>query len=180
MNTFYRHLQPNIIKFSDNEELPENLRCHYVINYNVWGIDYFYSNYLLQESDNGAYLLLKEDSFNILLEDAINGQETLDIPRLYIVITEKFMEDSKTFEDFIFQANKENSIYANGIPGFRPGEDYYLNTTLYNYLVLSNLVSNPDLSTRLPNYLDYNTNVTKYFIDLSDEPIKDYTPTQLK
>lgn len=175
MNTFYKHLQPNIIKFSDNEELPENLKCHYIINYNVWGIDYFYSNYLLQESDNGAYLILKEDSFNILLEDAINGQETLDLPRLYILITDKFMNDSKLFEDFIFQANKENSIYANGIPGFRPGEDYFLNSTLYNYLVLSNLVADPNLDYRLPNYLDYNGNITKYFVDLNDEPIKDYT-----
>ena len=68
MNTFYTHIQPNIIKFSDELELPEKLRCHYAINYNVWGIDYFYENYLLQESNDGIYMILNENQFNFLLE----------------------------------------------------------------------------------------------------------------
>ena len=192
MNTFYTHIQPNIIKFSDNEELPESLRCHFAINYNVWGIDYFYENYLLQESDDGAYLLLNEDRFNFLLEDSLSGQDIIDIPRLYILITEEFMNDSSLFQEFIIEAAKNSNVYGNGIPGFRPGKQYYLNTTLFNYLANNNLIelTDPDttdnteneayedyniMNNRLPNYLDEYGYITKYFVDLCDEPIKDYT-----
>lgn len=142
MNTFYRHLQPNIIKFSDNIQLPEDLKCHYAINYNVWGIDYFYENYLLQESTDGIYMILNENNFNILLEDSLSDQEVLDIPRLYIKITDKFLNDDSKFQEFILKAAKDNEIYGLGIDGFRPGEDYYLNTTLFNYL--SNLIVNEE------------------------------------
>ena len=134
MNTFYRHLQPNISKFSDHEELPEDLRCHYAINYNVWGIDYFFDNYLLQESTDGIYLLLNENSYNFILEDSLNDHTVIDIPRLYILITKEFLSDSSKFQEFIMKAAKDNEIYGLGIDGFRPGKDYYINNTLFNYL----------------------------------------------
>ena len=192
MNTFYTHIQPNIIKFSDNEELPESLRCHFAINYNVWGIDYFYENYLLQESDDGAYLLLDENRFNFLLEDSLSGQDIIDIPRIYILITDEFMNDSSLFQQFVIEGAKNSAVYGNGIPGFRPGKQYYLNTTLFNYLANSNLIelTDPDttdnesdeeysnynpVNNRLPNFIDEYGNITKYFVDLSGELIKDYT-----
>ena len=192
MNTFYTHIQPNIIKFSDDEQLPENLRCHYAINYNVWGIDYFYENYILQESSDGAYLLLNENAFNFILEDGMGEQDIIDIPRIYIMITDEFINGSDLFQQFVIEANKNFNVYGNGIPGFRPGKQYYLNTTLFNYLANNNLIeiTDPDttdndeneayedyniLNNRLPNYLDQNANITKYFVDLSDDPIKDYT-----
>jgi len=192
VNTFYTHIQPNIIKFSDNEELPENLRCHYAINYNIWGIDYFYENYLLQESDDGAYLLLNENHYNFLLEDSLSGQDIIDIPRIYILITDEFMNDSDLFQQFVLEGAKNSHVYGNGIPGFRPGKQYFMNTTLFNYLANNNLIelSDPDttdntsdseyeeynvINNRLPNYIDENGNITKYFVDLSNEIIKDYT-----
>jgi len=192
VNTFYTHIQPTIVRFSDDVELPENMRCRYVINYNVWGIDYFYENYLLQESDDGAYLLLNEDRFNFLLEDSISDQEILDIPRLYILITDDFINDSSLFQQFIIEATKNINVYGNGIPGFRPGKQYYLNTTLFNYLANINAVelTDPDttdneeneayedynpINNRLPNYLDNNASISRFFVDLSGEPIKDYT-----
>lgn len=179
MNTFYTHIQPNIIKFSDDPILPEKIRCQYAINYNVWGIDYFFENYLLQESNDGIYMILNENRFNFLLEDSLSDQEVLDIPRLYIIITESFLNNSSKFQEFITRAAKDNEIYGCGIEGFRPSEDYYLNTTLFNYLgnidgipVGDNI--NPS-EYKLPNYIDENGNITKYFVDLSEEPIKDYT-----
>ena len=190
MNTFYTHLQPNIVKFSDNEELPENIRCRYAINYNVWGIEYFHENYLLQESDDGAYLFVTENGLgNILLEFSGNSEDIIDIPRLYIMITDEFLNGESKFMEFIYQASRQNSIYSNGIPGFRPGKEYYLNETLFNYLANSGQVQydNPEdeeygptdeydpLSFRLPNYLDYRANISKYFVNLGDELIKDYT-----
>jgi len=183
VNTFYTHIQPNIIKFSDDSELPENLRCRYAINYNVWGIDYFFENYLLQESNDGIYMILNEDRFNFLLEDSLSDQNVLDIPRLYILITKEFLSDTSKFQEFILRAAKDNEIYFSGIEGFKPNKDYFLNTTLFNYLVNINKVTdqmeeqeefNPTIY-KLPNYIDENGNITKYFVDLSSEIIKDYT-----
>ena len=179
MNTFYTHIQPNIIRFSDELEIPENLRCKYAINYNVWGIDYFFENYLLQESTDGIYMILNENRFSFLLEDSLNDQEVLDIPRLYIIISDKFLEDTTKFQEFITKAAKDNEIYYQGIEGFRPGVDYFLNVTLFNYLANINDIgmveeTNPT-QNKLPNYIDEHGNITKYFVDLSSEPIKDYT-----
>ena len=153
MNTFYKHLQPNIIKFSDEQEIPESLRCHYAINYNVWGIDYFFENYLLQESSDGVYMILNENNFGILLEDTLSDQKVLDIPRLYIKITDKFLTDDSKFQEFILKAAKDNEIYGLGIDGFRPGEDYYINHTLFNYL--SNIVPSKDNNEETPQEISY-------------------------
>ena len=196
MNTFYRNIQPNIIKFSDDELIPEHLRCHYAINYNVWGIDYFFENYLLQEGNDGIFMILNENNFNFILEDSLNDQNAIDIPRLYIVITEDFISDGTKFQEFILKAAKDNEIYSTGIEGFRPNKEYYINQTLFNYLGNINAIATEveDDSTGgstdeggkedlpfvptdiyLPNYLDSEGNITKYFIDLSDDLIKDYT-----
>ena len=199
MNTFYRNIQPNIIKFSDDELIPEHLRCHYAINYNVWGIDYFFENYLLQENDNGIFMILNEDSFNFILEDSLSDQNAIDIPRLYILITDEFISDGSKFQEFILKAAKDNEIYSKGIEGFRPNKQYYINQTLFNYLANINAVAtdtnddstNDDSTTgyedenedtgftptdiQLPNYLDSDGNITKYFVDMSNELVKDYT-----
>lgn len=187
MNTFYKNIQPTIIKFSEEEKIPESLRCHYAINYNVWGIDYFFENYLLQESNDGIFMILNEDDFNFILEDSLTKQNAIDIPRLYIIITEKFLQDDSKFYEFILKATKDNEIYSTGIEGFRPLEDYYINQTLFNYLTNINAVIVEDkdndgdidpVDYELPNYLDENGTITKYFIDLSNEVIRDYTNLQ--
>lgn len=180
MNTFYTHIQPNIIKFSDDSLIPENLQCHYAINYNVWGIDYFFENYILEESPDGIFLALENnDMFGLLLENSLNEINVIDIPRIYIVITEEFMNGNSKFQEFILNAAKNNEIYSTGIEGFRPGKDYFLNKTLYDYLYGSNLIQTNEEtnleSLYLPNYLDNNGKITKFFEDISSEPIKDYT-----
>ena len=182
MNTFYKHIQPNIIKFKDDISIPEDLKCHYVINYNVWGIDYFFENYLLQESNDGIFMILNENNFNFVLEDSLDDQSSLDIPRLYILITDKFLKDDSKFHEFILRASKDNEIYAKGIEGFRPIEDYYINVTLFNYLANINAIESEGYgdeyvpsAIKLPNYIDEQGNITRYFEDLSNEVIKDYT-----
>lgn len=180
MNTFYKYIQPNIIKFSDDSAIPENLQCHYAINYNVWGIDYFFENYILEESPDGVFLALEaNDMFGLLLENSLHDTSVIDIPRLYIVINESFMNNGSKFQEFVLSAAKNNEVYSTGIDGFRPGTDYFLNQTLYDYLYSSNLIeTNENVvldSIHLPNYLDNNGKITKYFEDISCEPIKDYT-----
>ena len=91
MNKIFRFLQPTIIQATMNEELPEQVRGRFFINFNVFGIQYFTEKYILQETDFGAaYLILKEDNWGFQLEDTDEG-ELIDIPRVYIDITEDFI-----------------------------------------------------------------------------------------
>lgn len=177
MNQFFDYIQPTIIKTSDNKELPEHLRNRFLLNFNVFGIKYFEQYYLLSESDEGVpYLIMNEQNWGIELENNIDGfDKILDIPRLYIDITDKFIESSDIFRSFIFQAIIENSIYVKGIEGFEAGKDYWLNTTLYNYLANTNQIEIPNFEARLPNYMTEHIMVSKYFDDLSMMPYKDYT-----
>ena len=177
MKQFFDYIQPTIIKTSDNKELPDHLRNRFLLNFNVFGIKYFEQYYLLSESDEGVpYLIMNEQNWGIELENNIDGfDKILDIPRLYIDITDKFIESSDIFRSFIFQAIIENSIYVKGIEGFEAGKDYWLNTTLYNYLANTNQIEIPNFEARLPNYMTEHIMVSKYFDDLSMMPYKDYT-----
>lgn len=177
MNKFFDYVQPTIIRTSNNLELPENLRNRFLLNYNVFGIKYFEQYYLLSENEDGSpYLIMNEDNWGIELESNLEGfDKILDIPRLYIDITDKFVGSSELFRSFIYQAIMENSIYAKGIEGFEAGKDYWLNTTLYNYLANTNQIEEPNFEARMPNYLTEHVVISKYFDDLSHEPYKDYT-----
>ena len=177
MNKIFRFLQPTIIQATDNIELPENVRGRFFINFNVFGIEYFSEKYILQETDFGAsYLILKEDNWGFQLEDTDEG-ELIDIPRVYIDITDKFVNDNvDLFSSFVSQALMNNEIWVTGIDNFVGGEDYYVNKTLYNALALSDILPETHFETRLPNYLDnYGQIQTKYWKDLSGEPFSDYT-----
>ena len=180
MNKFFEYIQPTIVRASYDEELPENVRGRYFINFNVFGIKYFEENYILTEnSNNFQYLLLKENLGVFKLEDLTETFETesiVDIPRIYIDITDKFVnDDTNLFKSFVYQAFLENAIWAEGIDDFLCGQDYYVNYTLYNYLALTDKLAVADFGCRLPNYLDENGFRTKYWMDLSNDPYKDYT-----
>lgn len=177
MNKFFDYIQPTIIRTSNHSELPENMRNRYLLNYNVFGIKYFEQYYLLSESHSGVpYLIMNEDNWGIELENSNDlFDDIIDIPRIYIDITERFINDSETFRSFIFQSIMENSIYAKGIEGFEAGKDYWLNTTLYNYLANTNQIETPNFAARLPNYITEHKMISVYFDDLSTTPYKDYT-----
>lgn len=177
MNKFFDYIQPTIVKTSNHPELPEELRNKYLLNYNVFGIKYFEQYYLLSESNEGIpYLLMKEDNWAIELETSNDDfDDILDIPRIYIDITDSFITDSNIFKSFIFQAIMENSIYARGIEGFVAGKDYWLNSTLYNYLANTNQIEVPNFDARMPNYITEHIKISSYFDDLSSTPYKDYT-----
>lgn len=177
MNKFFDYLQPTIVQLGYDEELPEELRGHFFVNFNVFAIDYFNENYILTENEVGTpYLLLKEDKFAFELENNIMDDDILDAPRLYIPITDKFVnDDGALFASLVYQGIAQNSIYAIGIDDFLAGKDYYLNYTLYNFLANTNQVTKPNFGARLPNYIDSTGNITKYWIDRSSSPYKDYT-----
>ena len=176
MNKFFKYLQPTIIQATMNEELPERVRGRFFINFNVFGLHYFTENYILQETSFGApYLILKEDNWGLQLEDSAEG-DLLDIPRIYIDITDKFVNDDQNlFQSFVAQSLMNNKIWVRGIDGFFAGMDYYTNYTLYNYLALTDQIEVPDFGARLPNYLDNFGQVqTQYWKDLSGEIYEDY------
>ena len=177
-NKFFDYIQPTIIKTSNHPELPEYLRNRYLINFNILGIRYFDQYYLLKESNDGIpYLIMKEDNYGIELEDSLDDyfDKILDIPRIYIDITEKFINGADMFREFFYNAMMENSIYIKGTEEFVAGKDYWLNTTLYNYLANTNQISEPRFEARMPNYLNDIPAITEYFEDISDSPFKDYT-----
>lgn len=188
MNTFFNHLQPTIIQATMNEELPEKVRGRFFINFNVFGIKYFDEHYILQENEYGVpYLILRENHNDnapdmtgaIMLENSMD-YDVLDLPRIYIDITDKFVNDEDgTFQHFVSQAIADNKIWPYGIDNFMAGEDYYTNYTLYNYLALADEIEVPNFGVRLPNYLDaFGFINTKYWKDLSGEMYKDYNNIQ--
>lgn len=176
MNQFFKYLQPTIIQATMNEELPEQVRGRFFINFNVFGIAYFTENYILGETSFGApYLILKEDNWGLQLENTTEG-ELLDIPRVYIDITDKFINDpDNLFQSFVAQSLMDNKIWVKGIDNFLAGKDYYTNNTLYNYLALTDQIEVPDFSVRLPDYLDTFGQVrTEYWKLLTGELYEDY------
>ena len=176
MNHFFKYLQPTIIQATMNEELPEQVRGRFFINFNVFGIAYFTENYILGETSFGApYLILKEDNWGLQLENTTEG-ELLDIPRVYIDITDKFINDpDNLFQSFVAQSLMDNKIWVKGIDNFLAGKDYYTNNTLYNYLALTDQIEVPDFSVRLPDYLDtFGQLRTEYWKPLTGELYEDY------
>jgi len=174
MNRFFRLLQPTIVQASDEMPNPE-LRGRYFINFNVVGIPYFEENYILLETSFGSpYLILKENDWGLLLENS-EFSDVIDIPRIYIDITDKFVNDKDNlFQSFVYQAIMKNQIWGRGIDGFFAGKDYYTNETLWVYLATHEEMEVFDTGAKLPNYLNVSGEITKYWRDLSGEVFKDY------
>ena len=178
MNKFFDFIQPTIIKSSNHASIPEALRNKYFVNFNVFSIHYFNENYLLHERETSNFMfLLKEDRWGLELEESYDS-DVIDIPRVYIPIDDKFVNDeSNTFMDFVSQGIAHEAYWLIGIEGFRPGVDYYVNNTLYNYLANSGQIETAIFEARLPNYLVDDTNgihISEAWQDLSDDPLRDY------
>lgn len=176
VNQFFKYLQPTIVRATYDERLPERVRGKFFLNFNVFGITYFTERYILKETPFGSpYLLLKEDNWGLQLEDTTEG-ELLDIPRIYIDITDRFIQDKDNiFQSFVAQALMENIVWIFGIDDFKSGRDYYTNYTLYNYFALTDQINVPCFHVRLPNYLnEYGQIQTEYWEDLTGTIFEDY------
>ena len=129
---YHNYIQPTIVKTSSYVELPEDLKKKYFVNFNVVGVRYFLENFILIEQ-NGNLCLLEEDGRDFELEDSTD-LEVVDVPRIYIQLTDSFINDETYFFDFFSKAVSNNFVYLTGTENFKPGEDYLINTTFYNYL----------------------------------------------
>lgn len=179
--SFFKKLQPSIIRFSSDDCIPESLKNKYAININVIGIDWFQENFL--ETEDGGLVLLETstiiDSFKLVLEGPSN---VFDVPRIYVVINDSIVENDDNIYQLVYKGISGPSIYGEGFDGFRPGVDYYINDTLYSWLTRTTdehqnkidpiIEENNDIF--LPNLLDGDGNLSHHFIEL-DESDQDYT-----
>lgn len=144
-------------------------------------IDWFQENFIMYELGDGQALLGIKDGFgiNLLLEDSNSNR--FDIPRIYVVLDEKYSEDK--LGEFIIKVLSNPEMYGDGIKGFRPGCQYYVNKTLYGYLrtktdyngQLKAPIIEENLDIVLPNYLVEDSNscrISDYFMELSDNEKK--------
>ena len=167
--SYFNYIQPTIVRLSDDPELPENLRNHYMININIVGIPYFVDNYLLIEGGNGDYMyMLTNDYHKIRLSD--DGMENvIDIPRAYIVITEDFVRSQDDFSSWVLTAITDNSYYITGTEKFKAGVDFYINDVLAKYLREEEQGTAALEMATLPNYLNGKFEITKYWQELTPE-----------
>ena len=180
MNNFMNYIQPTIVKLSDSEDIPTSLHNNYMINLNIVGIKYFQENFIIQENSNGDFIMKESyqegdpvQCFAWLLEESLTKEDAIDIPRAYIVISSDLIKDDSKLKAYTINGLIDNNVFIEGIDGFIPGKDFFINETLYNYLIeFNNVEENEDVI--LPNYLDKNAEISENFVEL-DCREKDYS-----
>lgn len=171
---FYNYIQPSIIKCSDSENIPENLRNKFMININAMSIRWFVENFMLiEDPDTGAYMYMFTHDGEKLKLDEKDEYDALDIPRAYIVLTDDFITDQTNFRDWIISSFAEPSTFGRGTENFKIGRDYYINRTLYDYLKEQEEQFVTDLTEDvvMPNYLNTGFNITEDYVLLDDSTI---------
>ena len=172
---FYNYIQPSIIKCGNTENIPENLRNRYVLNINAMAIKWFVDNYMLIENpETGEYMYMMTNEGEKIRLNVDDGEnDVLDIPRAFIVLTDDFIVNQNNFRDWIIECLANPAIFGIGIDNFKPGVDYYINRTLYNYLINYEYqtVGDIDNSIMMPNYLSFDFNITEDYILLDDSTI---------
>ena len=81
-----------------------------------------------------------------------------DYARIYVLITDKSCNnDNVLFGDLLKLSRTNNEIWLYGIDDFKPGVDYFLNTSLSNYY------NNTNPNIVLPDYI-YNSSFTNNWL----------------
>ena len=180
MNNFMNYIQPTIVKLSDSEDIPTSLHNNYMINLNIVGIKYFQENFIIQENSNGDFIMKESyqegdpvQCFAWLLEESLTKEDAIDIPRAYIVISSDLIKDDSKLKAYTINGLIDNNVFIEGVDGFVPGKDFFINETLYRYLrEFNNVEENEDVI--LPNYLNKNGEISENFVEL-DCREKDYS-----
>ena len=174
------YIQPTIVKLSDSEDIPTSLHNNYMINLNIVGIKYFQENFIIQENSNGDFIMKESyqegdpvPGFAWLLEESLSEEDVIDIPRAYIVISADLVKDDSKLKAYTINGLIDNNVFIEGVDGFVPGKDFFINETLYRYLrEFNNVEENEDVI--LPNYLNKNGEISENFVEL-DCREKDYS-----
>lgn len=171
---FYNYIQPSIIKCGNSENIPENLRNKFMININAMSIRWFVDNFMLiEDPDTGAYMYMLTDDGEKLKLAETEDSDVLDIPRAYIVLTDEFISDQTNFRDWIIACFADPATFGRGTEKFKLGIDYYINRTLYDYLIEKEEQLLGDLTEDyvMPNYLNTGFNITEDYVLLDDNTI---------
>lgn len=174
------YIQPTIIKLSDSEDIPSSLQNNYMINLNIVGIKYFQENFIIQENSSGDFIMKETyqegdpvPGFAWLLEESLSEEDVIDIPRAYIVISADLVKDDSKLKEYTISSLIDNNVFVEGVKGFVPGKDFFINETLYRYLLeFVDIEENEDVV--LPNYLNKSGEISEYFVEL-DCKEKDYS-----
>ena len=181
MNSFLDNFQPFVVKFSHDICIPASCRGKYMLCVNAMGIKWFEENFITLEYGDG---LLEGEVLGpkyLMLEDSDSNK--FDIPRLYIPITKDIVNDTGEFSKFLIKSLTDNSVFGEGIEGFRPSKEYYVNETLYKWCrrdtdhvgksIQAIIKSDDDIY--LPDYLYYDreNDVPKPSLNYFEELTKD-------
>ena len=171
MSSFLIYFQPAILRLSNDVCIPKSIQNKYVLNINAMGISWFEENFILTEDGNGNKYLGVNESTNdrLLLESS--GNSKFDLPRIYVVLNDDFNDN--LLLTFVATALSKPETYGQGITGFRPGKDYYVNETL-KYWLGRNLIGENNADYVLPNYLVQDDNTMKmseYFQELPENEV---------
>lgn len=171
MSSFLTYFQPAILRLSNDVCVPKSLQNKYVLNINAMGISWFEENFILTEDGNGNKYLGVNESTNdrLLLESSSNSK--FDLPRIYVVLNDDFNDN--LLSTFVATALSKPETYGEGITGFRPGKDYYVNETL-KYWLGRNKIGENNADYILPDYLVQNDNTMKmseYFQELPENEV---------
>ena len=101
MDLFKNIIQPAIVHLGDNDNLTISNR--YFLNYNVVQIDWFANNSIVMEDGSGIIVLESADMSNplssvsydlmdVMIDGVHNKKTPLDIPRIYFVINDNFLD----------------------------------------------------------------------------------------
>lgn len=181
MNSFLDNFQPFVVKFTHDMCLPASCRGKYMLCINVVGIKWFEENFITLEYGDG---LIEGEILGpnyLMLEDS--DANKFDIPRIYVPITEDIVNNTGNFSKFLIKTLTNNSVFGEGIEGFRPSKEYYVNETLYKFCrrdtdhigdVMQAIIESDD-DIYLPDYLYYDkeNDIPKlawhYFEELSED-----------
>lgn len=136
MSSFFTYVKPNIIKHDDT----------FYVNYDLINIGDVLNNYTLLES---SAMMMQHNIDHYII----------DIPRIYIKLTEDFIKNPNNFQEFISNVFVNDSIIKEGTDSFKIGIDYCVNETIANLYDISD--ANEDNMLVLEDYLIFSNNRIK-------------------
>lgn len=161
MTQFIDILSPNVVKAKHVDTIPEKLHGRYLLLVN-----------LLHLTSPTLYQAPSYDDYT-----GSGSYEPLDssIPAIYVDITDKFVNSQDFLAELMLKAYHEGpKVYLDGTKNFILGKDYYINESLYIYL-MNHSVNNISIDNVLPDYYTEDFNIdTKNWEDISNDPYKYY------
>lgn len=119
----------------------------------------------LSDNDTIPEYLRNNYMVNLNVTNVIDNKQTLDIPRVYIVLSDDFVNSQENFSKWLLLTLSDTNVFIVGTENFKPGVDYYINNTLGNCL---NKEDNALLIT-LPDYINSDFTLNNAWVELDKQ-----------